>query len=100
VSKLFIEGLHLEEDAYYDRFSGKKRARGQMEWLLEKGSRLPETTPKSFKMDLSYEFGLEEERSFTSVLVSSDSDTAPSRYADDRKFPGAYSRAQDILFAS
>lgn len=83
IHERFIQGVHIEEDAFYDRFTGEKRARGQMLWLLAKGEKLPEVDAKSMIIDLYFRFGLDDDKMGSCRIVSCEADKAPTRYADE-----------------
>jgi hypothetical protein len=70
---------------YQDQFTGARYAKGQMTWLIEKGERLPEGTPKKVGIECCCKFKSKEDREFGAVLVGCDDDDAPRRYADKRK---------------
>ena len=82
-SEAFIPGVHDPKDAYHDRFTGKRYAKGQMTWMVEKGERLSEDDPKIATIELAAEFKLSDDRLFGAVLVGCDDDDAPRRYADN-----------------
>jgi hypothetical protein len=85
VSVLFNPRIHDIKDRYIDEYDGQAHAKGQMHWLVDKGERLPEKTPKIASIECSVSFRAEEERAFGAVLVGCDDDDAPRRYADDSK---------------
>lgn len=94
IHERFIQGVHIEEDAFNDRFTGEKRARGQMVWLLGKGERLPEVNAKTMTIDLYFRFGIDDDKMGSCRIVSSESDKAPKRYADEGKSTEEYSVRQ------
>ncbi|KAI9773266.1 MAG: hypothetical protein M1839_002178 [Geoglossum umbratile] len=74
--QLFIPGRHLEEDAYIDKFTGKKMARNQISWFIRKHQSV--TDDHAFNYTFSRHF-----RTLTpwsDSLVSSDADQPPSRF--------------------
>lgn len=85
VSVPYIAGVHNAADMYIDELTGSKYARGQMRWLVDKGERLPETSPKKVSILCSCSFKRTEDRTFGAVLVGCDEDEVPSRYAHDGK---------------
>jgi hypothetical protein len=84
-SEPFIPSLHNDEDMYTDRFTGKKYAKQQMTWLVGKGERLPEKSPKSASIECIARFKRNEDRQFGAVLVGCDEDDAPRRYMHSSK---------------
>jgi hypothetical protein len=70
---------------YQDEFTGARYAKGQMTWLVDKGERLPEKTPKKASIECSTRFRKQEDKEFAAVLVGCDDDDAPRRYADNSK---------------
>lgn len=85
-SETFIPGVHNDQDAYVDRFTGRKMAKGQMTWLVDKGERLPEALPKIAEIELAANFKVNDDRIFGAVLVGCDEDIAPRRYVDNGTF--------------
>ncbi|KAH7141116.1 hypothetical protein EDB81DRAFT_692772 [Dactylonectria macrodidyma] len=80
----YIAGIHHEDDAYIDEYTGRKYAKGQMNWLIEKGDRLPEgNNPKTLSIRVCSHFTAGEDRSISAVLVGCSEDSAPKRFADD-----------------
>ena len=85
-SEPFNPRIHDPNDEYRDEFTNARYAKGQMTWLIDKGERLPESTPKKASIECSCRFRKKEDREFGAVLVGCDDDDAPRRYADARKF--------------
>lgn len=56
-----------------------------MVWLLAKGEKLPEVNAKTMTIDLRFRFGLDDDKTGSCRIVSSESDKAPTRYADEGK---------------
>jgi hypothetical protein len=80
----YIAGVHSEADAYIDKFTGRKYAKGQMNWLVEKGDPLPEgNNPKKMSISVLSHFTAHEDRAISAVLVGCSDDTAPRRFADE-----------------
>lgn len=83
-SEPYISGLHDERDMYVDELTGRKMARGQMTWLCDKGSRLPERSPKTMSISVCRHFTADDDdRTCTAVLVGCEEDEAPQRFAED-----------------
>ncbi|KUJ23235.1 uncharacterized protein LY89DRAFT_574266 [Mollisia scopiformis] len=80
-SERFNPRKHLAQDMYTDQYEGTKYARGQMTWLVSKGERLPDLTPRTASISCGCQFRTGEDRSFAAVLVGCDEDDAPQRYA-------------------
>jgi hypothetical protein len=101
VSIVFEEGVHDQEDAYIDDFTKKKYAKGQMRWMIDKGERLPEDTPKRVSIECCCTFKRTEDREFGAVLVGCDSDQPPPRYAHNSKWTNFrdYRRESLIILA-
>jgi len=84
----YIAAIHNEADAYIDKYTGRKYARGQMNWLVEKGDALPEgSSPKTMTISVCTHFTADEDRTIGAVLVGCADEIAPKRFADDGKFP-------------
>jgi hypothetical protein len=81
-SEPYIAGVHDPEDMYIDEFTGSRYAKAQMTWLIEKGERLPESTPKKVSIECACRFKTTGDRDFGAVLVGCDEDLAPKRYRD------------------
>lgn len=81
---------------YIDEYTGRKMAKGQMAWLVEKRDRLPEENPKTLTIDVSANFSLDEERELGAILAGCSEDMAPSRFADESRLPFVFS---SILWA-
>jgi hypothetical protein len=92
-SRPFIRGLHDEADAYVDEYTGMRMAKGQMNWMVEKGDSLPEDRPKTITIDVCTHFTADESREIGALLVGCAEDAAPRRFADDGElslpFPSA-----------
>jgi len=84
-SQRFMQGVHHPDDAYIDKITGLKYARGQMNWLVKKGERLPEDSPRKVYIECFAEFKMDDDREFGAQLVGCDADEAPRRYAEDSK---------------
>lgn len=84
-SEPFIPNIHHPEDMYIDEFTGSRYAKAQMTWLVEKGERLPESTPKKASIECACRFKKNGDRDFGAVLVGCDEDVAPKRYRDQSK---------------
>ncbi|KAF2685161.1 actin-like ATPase domain-containing protein [Lentithecium fluviatile CBS 122367] len=83
ISQLFREGVHHPDDAYISELTGMKYAKSQMCWLVDKGERLPEDTPKKVSIECCCNFKLTDDREFGAVLVGCNEDDAPKRYVHD-----------------
>ncbi|KAI9865698.1 MAG: hypothetical protein M1813_002156 [Trichoglossum hirsutum] len=75
-SQLFIPGRHLEEDAFYDKYTGKKMAKNQVSWFIRKHQ--PVTDDHTFSYAFSRHF--KTVTPWTDTLVSSDADQPPTRH--------------------
>ncbi|KAH0541830.1 hypothetical protein FGG08_003713 [Glutinoglossum americanum] len=75
-SQLFIPGRHLEEDAFFDKFTGKKMARNQISWFIRKHQ--PVTDDHTFSYAFSRHFSTV--TPWTDTLVSCDADQPPPRH--------------------
>ncbi|KAF2245898.1 hypothetical protein BU26DRAFT_552916 [Trematosphaeria pertusa] len=82
-SQLFDDEEHDEQDAYRDQYDGRKMARGQMNWLINKGDALLSRQPLHAHIDVHTEFWLDEAKIFTALLTACDDDVPPKRFADD-----------------
>ena len=90
-SELYDSARHLLADRYVDGLTSDVRARGQMQWLIQKGDRLPENRPKRVTIDLFQHFGTTDQRVAIGVLAESADDEAPKRFdADGGSFLRAY----------
>ncbi|KAH0558375.1 hypothetical protein GP486_004965 [Trichoglossum hirsutum] len=76
-SQLFIPGMHLEEDAFYDRFTGRKMAKNQISWFIRKQHQ-PVTDDHTFSYAFSRHFRTV--TPWTDTLVSCEADRPPTRY--------------------
>lgn len=85
-SQPFNPRVHNVEDRYVDQYTGRPFAKGQMTWLVDKGERLPEKTPKKASISCSADFKPDEDRHLGAVLVGCDEDDAPLRYADSSEW--------------
>lgn len=94
-SETFVPGVHDPQDSYIDRFDGRRMAKGQMTWLVDKGERLPEASPKIAEIELGAQFKRTDNRLFGAVLVGCDDDVPPRRYADS----GMYSYPEAFLYS-
>jgi hypothetical protein len=99
-SEPFNARIHDQSDRYIDEYDGRAYARGQMTWLVDKGERLPEKTPKVVSIECSASFRLDEERQFGAVLVGCDEDEAPRRYAHNSMPQAATSCMETWLIIS
>ncbi|KAF2463990.1 actin-like ATPase domain-containing protein [Lindgomyces ingoldianus] len=79
-------GIHNAADMYVDEFTGSKYAKGQMRWIVDKGERLPESSPKKVSIECSCTFKKSEDREFGAILVGCDADAAPARYAHETAY--------------
>lgn len=86
VSRVFNPSIHSAADMITDEYTGRKMAKGQMAWLVEKSDRLPEDTPKEITIAVSAHFTLDEERQLGAILAGCSEDIAPTRFADDCEF--------------
>lgn len=86
-SERFISGIHDPQDKYKDEYTGVDYAKGQMTWLVNKGERLPEFSPKKASIEVCQKFKKFEELQVGAVLVGCDEDVPPKRYADKSMFP-------------
>jgi len=82
ISEPFSSFKHSEQDAYCDLFDGKKKARGQMKWLLKTGDALPASDGWYASTKFRTKFGRHDPRIFTIRVVELDSVEAPQRYED------------------
>lgn len=82
----FIAGVHHPDDAYIEEFSGKKYAKGQMTWLIDREERLSEAAPKVVSIEACCKFKKDDNREFGAVLVGCDEEMAPRRYADPSEY--------------
>ena len=89
--------IHDLADEYKDELTGMRMAKGQMIWLVEKGERLPERTPKKVSIECSCKFKKLEDCEFGAVLVGCDEDDAPRRYQDKRMYFGLVALTIDGL---
>ncbi|KAK3899799.1 hypothetical protein C8A05DRAFT_46227 [Staphylotrichum tortipilum] len=79
----FIPGVHRSQDAYTDRFTGDRMARGQMNWMVKKAERLPENNPKVISIGVHRHFGYSDARKLDAFLCGCTEDVAPTRRAHD-----------------
>jgi hypothetical protein len=86
-SERFNSAVHDPRDKYKDEYTGFDYAKGQMTWLVDKGERLPELSPKKAWIEVGQKFKKFEELRIGAVLVGCDEDDAPRRYADKSTFP-------------
>ncbi|CAN9134369.1 unnamed protein product [Alternaria alternata] len=87
VNSRFVEGQHMETDAYICEYTGVKRARCQASWLLIKGQDLATTTKAPHAMlHLHRGFWLTEKRITKVSLIASNSDEAPRRSTEEDVF--------------
>jgi len=82
VSQPFSSFQHSEDDAYIDPFDGKRKARGQMTWLLKKNDALLSNQPNHASIDLCRRFSPGDNKMFETRLVVLNDDAPPQRYAD------------------
>ncbi|KAH6613153.1 hypothetical protein C7974DRAFT_368945 [Boeremia exigua] len=75
----FVPGKHREVDSYICQYSGIKKARGQIAWLLEKGQDLPTSKSAHAKLPMYSTFGPNVSRKVQIPLWAADSDQAPNR---------------------
>ncbi|KAL8337837.1 hypothetical protein RB601_006754 [Gaeumannomyces tritici] len=90
VSRVFNPSIHSTADMITDEYTGRKMAKAQMAWLVEKSDRLPEDTPKEITIAVSAHFTLDEERQLGAILAGCSEDVAPSRFADDCEYLGIF----------
>ncbi|KAF3034581.1 hypothetical protein E8E12_002063 [Didymella heteroderae] len=86
VSRLFVRGVHQEKDAYVSKFTGEKKARNQMNWLLKMGQDLPTSGPAHVKLTMHTRFWPGEARQSTLRLDASNRARAPKRSVDTGVF--------------
>jgi hypothetical protein len=84
-SEPFNPQVHDPADLYKDPFNGARYAKAQMTWLVDKGERLPEATPKVASIECCTKFKLSDDREFGAVLVGCDEDDPPRRYQSNSK---------------
>lgn len=78
-SQIFRPGVHDESDSYIDEYDGRKRAMGQMEWLLKKGQDLDTSEASHAELDLAAHFWPHETtRIAVSRLLVYNGDEAPA----------------------
>lgn len=82
ISEPFSFFKHSEQDAYCDLFDGKKKASGQMKWLLKTGDALPASDGWHASTKFRTKFGQHDPRIFTICVVELDSVEAHQRYED------------------
>ncbi len=85
VSRLFNPSIHSEADMYINENTGRRMAKGQMAWLVEKKERLSEDQPKVLTIDVSANFTPDEDRELGAILAVCSEDVAPARFAHDGK---------------
>jgi len=83
VSRPYNPSVHSAADMYTDEYTGRKMAKGQMKWLVEKSERLPEDSPKELTIEVSAHFTPDEDRELGAVLAGCGEDVAPTRFAHD-----------------
>ncbi|KAF2642545.1 hypothetical protein P280DRAFT_548006 [Massarina eburnea CBS 473.64] len=76
---VFRSGYHREADSYICQFSGIKRARSQMNWLIVKGQELSSSAEIHGTMSLCSDFWPGSRRIVHLGLFSADVDKAPTR---------------------
>jgi hypothetical protein len=79
----FVKGKHKESEANISSFDGKKRARNQMDWLLQKGQDLSTSKPAHAKLALHTTFWPGEKRQSTLRLMASNKEQGPMRSTDE-----------------
>lgn len=82
VHRTFVKGVHMEKDAYICKYSGEKRARNQIDWLLNMGQDLPTSGPAHIKIPMSTKFWPSEKRGCSLRLEASNRTRAPKRSID------------------
>ncbi|KAK3997750.1 hypothetical protein QBC44DRAFT_228707 [Cladorrhinum sp. PSN332] len=75
--------VHHPDDMFIDEYTGHKMARGQMNWLVDMGDRLPEDIPRVLSVDVCTHFEADENREIGATLVGCSEEIAPRRFADD-----------------
>jgi hypothetical protein len=79
---MFDPRIHVEEDAFFCLFENRKRATGQIEWVVAKGAALPVDLPRQIRQRGSMNFLKGQYRTSTFTLYGCDKDVAPSRTRD------------------
>ena len=85
-ASIFVPGLHSDEQAHYDRFTGQKLARDQITWFVRKGQRV------SDEIRLPHKFfrRFRKVTPWTATLVTCQLDDAPKNMLSGA--PGANGR--------
>ncbi|USP81405.1 hypothetical protein yc1106_08679 [Curvularia clavata] len=81
-AQAFQKYRHLKDDMFTDKFHGKKRARHQMHWLINKGQDLPALEGNHATADMSTKWWAGDAPIAHWKLFSCDADIAPSRSVD------------------
>ncbi|KAJ4989461.1 hsp70 family chaperone [Stagonosporopsis vannaccii] len=82
----FIKGVHQEKDSYNCKFTGEKRARHKMNWLLKMGQDLPTPEPAHAEIALHLDFWPNFIRETILELEAPNRSRAPKRSVDMRVF--------------
>lgn len=82
VRRDFVKGMHMEKDAFICQYTGVKRARHQMNWLLKQGQDLPTSGPAHVKLSMCTRFWPGEVRKTIFRLEASNRSRAPKRSID------------------
>ncbi|KAH0564764.1 hypothetical protein GP486_001847 [Trichoglossum hirsutum] len=87
VSQPFNPTKHIAKDAYIDKLTGERLAKGQMRWLLSKGDALSASKPRRVAIECCRTFTPDEDRHFGAQIAYCMKDDAPSRFMDDDVIP-------------
>ncbi|KAF2690232.1 hypothetical protein K458DRAFT_459297 [Lentithecium fluviatile CBS 122367] len=81
-NSLFIKGKHRENEAFICQFTGVKRARDQMNWLVSKGQELSTSVDVHGTLDLSMKFWAGSRRHAVLPLYACDANKGPYRLSN------------------
>jgi len=81
-SEYFVYGKHKEDDSFTCRFTGRKLARNQMEWLLTKGQNLSTKAESHARLSFQTDFWPGDSRVESLELLASDAFKAPNHSKD------------------
>lgn len=79
---IFDPRKHEESEAWVDEYDGRKRADGQMNWLIKRGQDLSTSELGHAKLPLHMNFWPEEERTSSINLLAFNDTKAPKRRSD------------------
>jgi hypothetical protein len=81
-SQPFSAVIHSNEDLYTDPMDGKRKAKGQITWLLRRGDPIPENQIRQASLNICRRFREDDPRIFNIEVVMLGADDAPQRMAE------------------